>query len=387
MDFRELLRYCTTDGQKEILRLLDSGMTQRQVADTLGRNIRNVERSLARIRKMANRMGYDPDVDMLHHQGIPVKGTSTLYDEDGKVRLSWVKTNRTNEELLDLMNEVVESMKESIPQCEESKDLPKKGKDELLNLHVLTDAHVGMLACHEETMDEDFDLKHATLLYKNWIDYSVENSPEAVEGVLLNIGDFLHYDSLEAVTPTSRHVLDTDTRFYKMVRLGIMLTRYMIRKMLTKYQRVRFIMCDSNHSPAGGIWLAEFFKVYYENEKRVDVCTKPTTYKAVQWGKTMICAHHGHKRSITKGLDAVMASNYPEMFGSTEWRYCHVGHFHHDKSEETALMLMRQHRTLAPKDGYAASGGWMSKRSADVITYHKVYGEVNRITIVPEMLK
>ena len=50
-------------------------------------------------------------------------------------------------------------------------------------------------------------------------------------------------------------------------------------------------------------------------------------------------------------------------------------------------MVVEQHRTLAAKDAYAARGGWFSGRSANVITYHKQYGEVSRQSISPEMLK
>jgi hypothetical protein len=49
-------------------------------------------------------------------------------------------------------------------------------------------------------------------------------------------------------------------------------------------------------------------------------------------------------------------------------------------------MQIEQHRTLAPKDAYASSGGWMSGRDAKVITYHKERGEVSRLTISPEMV-
>lgn len=50
-------------------------------------------------------------------------------------------------------------------------------------------------------------------------------------------------------------------------------------------------------------------------------------------------------------------------------------------------MVLEQHRTLAAPDAYAASGGWLSGRSACAITYSKDYGELSRVTIPWEMLK
>ncbi|CBY88559.1 hypothetical protein [Pantoea phage LIMEzero] len=49
-------------------------------------------------------------------------------------------------------------------------------------------------------------------------------------------------------------------------------------------------------------------------------------------------------------------------------------------------MIVEQHQTLAAKDAYASRGGWLSKRSASVITYHCEHGEVARLTISPDML-
>jgi hypothetical protein len=55
--------------------------------------------------------------------------------------------------------------------------------------------------------------------------------------------------------------------------------------------------------------------------------------------------------------------------------------------KENNLMIVEQHRTLAAPDAYAARGGWISGRDAKVITYHKSYGEVGRITVSYDMIK
>ncbi|MGT0185466.1 winged helix-turn-helix domain-containing protein, partial [Salmonella enterica subsp. enterica serovar Enteritidis] len=55
--------------------------------------------------------------------------------------------------------------------------------------------------------------------------------------------------------------------------------------------------------------------------------------------------------------------------------------------KETNLLIVEQHQTLAAKDEYSSKGGYYSGRSANVITYHKRYGEVSRISIPVEMLR
>lgn len=50
-------------------------------------------------------------------------------------------------------------------------------------------------------------------------------------------------------------------------------------------------------------------------------------------------------------------------------------------------MVVEQHRTLAAQDAYAARGGWLSGRDAQVIVYHRNFGEVGRHRINYDMLR
>ena len=84
-------------------------------------------------------------------EGYRVKGTSVLYDADGKVRLSWVKTQVDPEAMASLMDtmraEFAATITPSIPVMYE----PDDTESELLTTYILTDYHLGMLAWHEET--------------------------------------------------------------------------------------------------------------------------------------------------------------------------------------------------------------------------------------------
>ena len=94
---------------------------------------------------------------------------------------------------------------------------------------------------------------------------------------------------------------------------------------------------------------------------------------------------HGHKCRF-EVVEPIMIAKFRKAFGESEYSYAHVGHLHHQKIVESRNMVVEQHRTLAAKDAYASRGGWMSGRSANVITYSAEYGEVARLTISPEML-
>lgn len=329
-------------------------------------------------------VGHGRDVSHLVPDGYKIKGTSSLVDEFGNTKLQWVKTDTDAERQVELMKAVIEGMKSEITPVAPVKAVRAKRDDKLLNLYTVSDFHLGMLAWADESGD-DWDMKIAEDLFSRWFDAAFQKAPDAGTGVINLLGDFAHFDSLDAVTPESRHVLDADTRYQKLVRYMIRMVRRVVDTALVKHKNVRLLIVQGNHDESGMIWLAEMFSTLYDNEPRVFVDTSPDVYKMVQHGKTTLFFHHGHKARFD-AIEPVMIAKFRKAFGESVYSYAHVGHLHHQKIVESRNMIVEQHRTLAAKDAYASRGGWMSGRSANVITYSAEYGEVARLTISPEML-
>ena len=329
-------------------------------------------------------VGHGRDVSHLVPDGYKIKGTSSLVDEFGNTKLQWVKTDTDAERQVELMKAVIEGMKSEITPVAPVKAVRAKRDDKLLNLYTVSDFHLGMLAWADESGD-DWDMKIAEDLFSRWFDAAFQKAPDAGTGVINLLGDLAHFDSLDAVTPASGHVLDADTRYQKLVRYMIRMVRRVIDMALVKHKNVRLLIVQGNHDESGMIWLAEMFSTLYDNEPRVFVDTSPDVYKMVQHGKTTLFFHHGHKARFD-AIEPVMIAKFRKAFGESVYSYAHVGHLHHQKIVESRNMIVEQHRTLAAKDAYASRGGWMSGRSANVITYSAEYGEVARLTISPEML-
>ncbi|MCP4993188.1 MAG: winged helix-turn-helix domain-containing protein, partial [Gammaproteobacteria bacterium] len=192
---------------------------------------------------------------------------------------------------------------------------------------------------------------------KRWFDTAIGQAPNAETAVLALLGDFLHWDGMEAVTPASGHLLDADTRFSKVVRVAIQVIRHIVRVLLTKHGKVHLIACEGNHDPASSIWIRELFDMFYQDEPRVTVDTNPDPYYAYEFGANALFFHHGHKRKIGS-VDTVFAAKFRGMFGRTKFAYAHLGHLHSVDKKETNLMIVEQHRTLAGSDAYASRGGW-----------------------------
>lgn len=302
---------------------------------------------------------------------------------DGKVERSWPRVSPDDSMRETAMRAAVAALKEDIPRSAPVPP-PEHVADDLLNQYTVTDLHLGMMAWGEET-GADWDLKIAERTLIDWFAAAIKQSPDAGTAVLCQLGDFLHHDAKASVTPASGHVLDADSRLQKMIRTAIRVLRQIVRMLLEKHARVHVVLAEGNHDEAGSAWMRELFAALYEIEPRVTVDTNPSPYYVVEHGATSLFFHHGHKRK-GKDVDRVFAGKFREIYGRTKFSYAHTGHLHSDELLTTNLMKVERHETLAAPDAYAANGGWLSGRSAKVITYSKRFGEVGRITLSPEMV-
>lgn len=381
----DLLTKAKTEKQIEAVKaLIDNDFNVRQTARQLGVTRSSLQHMIRRINgeSLHQANEYKPP-EHLMPEGHKLVGVSTLTKtEDGEPQ--WIKTREDAKQREAMFQEAIEAFKAEIPRARPTPQPKLQRNEELLNLYVLTDYHIGMKAWGEET-GVDWDIKIAENLLVEWFERAVQSSPPARAAVLGQLGDFLHWDGIEAVTPNAGHILDADTRFQKMVRVTIRSTRRILQMMLEKYEEVHVIMAEGNHDPAGSMWLREMLHEFYQDEPRLTVDTTPDNYYAISHGDVALFFHHGHKRKPEK-IDDVFVAKYRKIFGDSQYAYAHMGHMHHNKVLETNLMEIEQHQTLAAPDAYATHGGWVSGRSAKCITYDKKYGEVFRITLRPEMV-
>lgn len=385
-DLEGLREFAITDVQRQYLDAVIEHGSNAKAAKALGLHRTTVDYCIKRIVRQAARKGYAPKYDMTHvvPDGYAVRGTSTLYDKDGKPRAQWVKTREDLDRQMELMREAAEAFASELPKARPVALKKAPHDPDLLNCYVVTDYHLGAYAWHEET-GEDWDTDIAERLLVDWFSAAIRGAPSAQTAILAQLGDFLHWDGLDAVTPTSKHLLDADTRFQRVVRVAIRALRQVITLLLQKYPHVYIIMAEGNHDPAGSVWMREMLASFYEREPRVTVDRNADIYYCYEHGRTSLFFHHGHRRQPSD-VDDVFVAKYREVFGRTKHSYGHMGHKHSIEVKETNLMVVEQHRTLAAPDAYASRGGWISGREAKVITYHKEHGEVGRITVSPDMV-
>jgi len=380
-----LLQFCQSNAQLDAVRLVEvEGISQRQAASMLNITRGALRDRLKAVEKNAAKRGYSPENDWSHPvpDGHKIKGVSTFYDEDGKPIRQWVKSQTDEERQFEILVERLENATKNLPKFKPTKP-PASADQNLLSLLTITDFHLGMYAWEDETGD-DWDVEIAQSVFLNSIHDMIQASPKSGTAVLCQLGDFLHWDGILSVTPSSGHILDADTRYGKLVELSMLVMAQAITMMLKKFDKVVVISAEGNHDISGSIWLRKYIKHRFANEPRLEVIDNEFPYYAYLHGETMLAFHHGHKMKLAQ-LHKLFASEprFREMWGKANYTYIHTGHYHHERVIEDGGAIAEMHPTLSGRDAYAARGGWVSRRGAKIITYDKFDGEVARVTVRP----
>lgn len=380
------LKAWATEKQAAYIDAWNEHGSQRAAAAALGVSKSLFDASLKAVKRKAEIHGYAPSNDMTHPAPdlYTVKGVSTYYNRDGKPTGQWVKTRLDDRAADQVFRQAIASELADYVRMPPV-PAPSDTRARLMNLYTLTDCHVGMLAWHKEG-GADWDLGIAERTLFGCFEQMIAAAPPATIAVVNQLGDFMHYDGMIPVTPTSGHVLDADGRFSKMVSTAIKLLRRIVDLALLKHDRVIVVMAEGNHDIASSVWLRMMFRALYENEPRVEVLDSELPYYAIQHGTTMLAFHHGHLKKPDQ-FPLTFAAQYAEMWGRTTKRYAHAGHQHHRYTKEHGGMTVTQHPTLAARDAYAGRGGWFAERAATAITYHDQFGQVAEQTVCPEMLE
>jgi hypothetical protein len=315
--------------------------------------------------------------------GYNVKGRSTLYRPDGEVAMEWVKTTRDQERQEEMIREALQAMTDKLPRLKSTAG-PKSARADLMACYPVSDHHLGMLAWHEET-GADWDLEIAENMLSAAMEHLVESVPSCEQATIILLGDLLHYDSFEAVTPAHKNLLDADGRYPQMVRAAIRVVRRLVQTALRHHQSVNLIVESGNHDPSSSIFLVEAMSNIYENEDRLTVDTSPSKFHYFTFGKCLVGIHHGDGAKPAD-LPLIMAVDQAEAWGAAEYRYIWTGHIHSDNVKDFRGVRWESFRILAPPDAWAAGKGYRSRQDMKAIVLHKEFGEVARHIVNPAML-
>jgi hypothetical protein len=381
------LRSFATPRQIELIEAIEKHGSERKAAKALGLSHGTIGNAMANLRRRAARMGYSPIHDMTHivPDGFRVKGTSTLYDEAGKPRLQWVKSTVDHERAEQIAREAIAALSAEVKGLAPITKPPARVLADLLAVYPFGDPHVGLYVWAKEC-GEDFDLEIGRKLTLGAVDRLVSSAPAAETAILLLLGDVFHMDDQTNQTPAHRHQLDVDSRFVKVLHVGIETYRHAIMRALEKHAKVIVKAMPGNHDPHA-IWsLAFTLAAYFSSEPRVEVDLGPAKHWYFRFGKVLIGSTHGDTTKHEK-LGGIMAADRPEDWGATKHRVWYTGHIHSKTVTELPGVVCESFRTLAAQDAYAAGHGYRAGRDMLCIVHHREHGEVERHRVDVGMLE
>lgn len=381
-NYSELLPFCETPRQKEVIETLVITQSQSKTALKLNCGLTAIERILRRIRMSATKRGWSPDHQLIHPTapGNLIQRISTNYDADGQVKQQWVIQKPGKEDEEEAFRSFIDGLTDGIKTIKAVKHKPlKKQTDQIASAIIFGDAHLGSLAHAAETNDTDHSLESAVSDIKAAMDYLVQQASPSKEGWFINVGDFLHVYSSHNTTMGGTKQ-DVSANFSQVMRAGANVIKYAITKMLTKFENVTVVNARGNHDGDAAFALNLIMEAYFENEPRVKVLSNDSKFNFIEFGKCLIGVTHGDKINHSR-LCGVMTRDQSEAWGRTTFRRWITGHFHHAQTKEHDVgVTIETFATLAPSDAWHASSGYGAESKATLITYHREYGEVMRLS-------
>lgn len=378
-----LLDYCLTDRQREVVEALESGMSHGSVAAKIGVTRQRVGYIINKVRERAAKAGYCPETGMTGGTpGFKTKRLSRFIDPaSGTVRY-WHIEEPERQMIEERLQEMFDCMRADLPRYD-----PIHGPDTtlpLLSVIPFGDPHFGMLSWAKETGD-DFDLEIARRDLCQAVAYHVNQAPPCENCLIANLGDFFHTDNYAGTTAKSGNVLDRDSRLPKMFEYGFQALRTCIETALAKHGHVTLINAAGNHDESLSRALSIGLAAVYENEPRITVRTEPTWRHYYHWRKVLIGVVHGDKTKDSN-LIPLMAQEEPSAWNASSYRIVYRGHYHQDRLQEYIGGFVRQCATMAAADSYAVSLGFVSSRSMHCYIYNE-FGECGSQTLNIDMLR
>lgn len=319
--------------------------------------------------------GIEPDPESIVPTGHLVKGISTYLRDDGSVGGQWIKTKLDEEKQLQATIDAIREAFKDSPKVEPIPP-PKICNSRLLTVYPFGDPHIGLRSYGLET-GADYDIKIADRIMSSAAAHLIDIAPASETALVVSLGDLYHVDNLKNQTSRSGNTLDVDTRYSVMIRAGVTVMRGIIENALRKHKFVKVICVIGNHDDVGAMWLQLALSLFYENNPRVAIETKPGKFHYHRHGKVLIGTTHGDTGKPEK-LAGVMAADVPELWGLTKFRTWLTGHVHNRKVIEFPGVMWETFRTLAANDAYAAGAGYRSGRDMHAIIFDAEHGEVAR---------
>lgn len=306
--------------------------------------------------------------------GWHIRGVSTLVDGTGAPVQQWIKTGRDSSTHIDQLLEALKDLPADFAGGARPVKRPQDSDRDLLVVYPLADAHIGMHSWRDET-GQDYDVRIAERVHVEAVDKLVSLAPPAQDAIVVSLGDWYHADDSRGRTLRAGNVLDVDSRWSKVLAVGLRTMRRCIDRALEKHGRVRVLCRIGNHDDHSSVFLAHAMSLYYERDERVSVDVDANPFGWARHGKCLLGFAHGDEAKPPQ-LPAIMAADRAEDWGATVHRRWYTGHVHHLLLDEHPGCTVESLSSLCARDAWAHRAGYRARRAMRCDVWHRDRGDV-----------
>ena len=119
---------------------------------------------------------------------------------------------------------------------------------------------------------------------------------------------------------------------------------------------------------------------HYREITNVEIVQSAGEFYVREFGVNMLVLHHGD-RAKPERLVHFAAAEWSEIWGRTKHRVALSGHVHNETAKYVGGMWLESVGTIIPRDFYAYSHAYASRRGLVSITLDRRQGEVSRARI------
>jgi len=367
-----------TEVQNQAIEAYIEAGSYRGAARLLGKAEATVRGILKRLERRGEVPWRSPAPNPSH---LAVKSSTVQYNGKGEVIQEWRRQFPTLELMQDVVNGLCNQAK---GKGKAPKIQKKKTSNDILFEIDLFDAHVGMYADEKETRDSDYNCDIAAQRMVEATTALAERATTPDKCVIVFGGDMLHADNRSNQTPASKHALDVDTRYHRVVKYVIEACTTCIDIAATIAPEVEIVVLEGNHSAHSELWLAQVLDAYYSKCPHVSVMLSPSSRKQMVWGNNLLVWAHGDKIAAQKWA-MIVAAEFAKEWGATKYRHLKCGHVHHKKAlapvviDEQSGLIVEYLEALCATDAWHAGAGFVgSQKGASAFEYHKEKGLTTR---------
>lgn len=180
--------------------------------------------------------------------------------------------------------------------------------------------------------------------------------------VIEQLGDLFHSSQMWN-TQTMRGIVLDDVNMVQAVEDAKTLFDLLIVSI--KAKQIIIKQMAGNHSGNMEYMFMEYLKAKYP---QMIVENNIKYREAYLLGRVGILMAHGD--FARKGLPMLFANEFGDVWGNSNQRYIHTGHYHTQKTTDEGGAIWEQFGTIKPNDKYEISNGWtMSKKTMYLIEY------------------